>query len=55
MSLLLDQKLEQEKLKEFNVKFLTVQHLKQANLDDVATDQSVNQIRTTEDDSERVA
>ena len=48
--MLLNQKLEQENMKEFMVKFLMSQKLKQ---DDGVTDQSVNQSRTTENDSER--
>ena len=55
MSLLLDQKLEQENMKKIMVKLLTNQKLKPENLNDVAMDQSVNQLRTAEDDPECVA
>ena len=50
MSSFMDQKLEQENMKEFMVPSLMNQQLKQ---DDDVTDQSVNQSRTIENDSER--
>ena len=50
MSSLMDQTLEQENMKEFVVKSLMNQKLKQ---DDDVTDQSVNQSKTTQNDSER--
>ena len=55
MSLLLDQKLEQENMKKIMVKLLTNQKLKPENLNDVAMDQSVNQFRIAGDDPECVA
>ena len=50
MSSFMDQKLEQENMNEFMVPSLMNQQLKQ---DDDVTDQSVNQSRTIENDSER--
>ena len=42
-------------MKKFMVKLMTNQKRKPENLNDVTMDQSVNQLRTTEDDPECVA